>query len=327
MRDILGFLTILQSYDITPPTPEGAIPAVVLDKLHQSMRIFLYPTNGRNCTVNMLQALCLGIAQGITEFLPISSSGHLVLGKAILGVHTEGVAYEVFVHFGTFLAVLTIFWGDVWNIIKAWGGALAHPSPHEWSSRYRDDLFFRLGVLICLATIPAGVVGVLFEKEIEAAFSSPFVVCLALIVTGAFLLGTRWARSQGTRFGILRAFVIGAAQAVAILPGISRSGATISAALYVGVERGEAARFSFLLALPIIFGATVLEGMKLIHTGIPSQQGMTFVVGAIAAYCSGALALKWLLGVIRRGRLDRFAYYCFAVGIIGLIWFASGTLS
>jgi undecaprenyl-diphosphatase len=274
----------------------------------------------------MLQALWLGIVQGITEFLPISSSGHLVLGKAILGVHTEGVAFEVFVHFGTFLAVLTIFRGDVWNIIKAWVAALAHPSVREWSSRYRDDLFFRLGALICLATIPAGVVGVLFEKEIEAAFSNPFVVCLALLVTGAFLLGTRWARSQDTRFGMLRALVIGAAQAVAILPGISRAGATISAALYTGVERGEAARFSFLLALPVILGATVLEGIKLTQAGIPSQQGMALIVGAIAAYCSGALALKWLLGVIRRNRFDRFAYYCFAVGILGLIWFARGAI-
>jgi len=143
-------------------------------------------------------------------------------------------------------------------------------------------------------------------------------------VTGTFLLGTRWIKPQDTRFGIVRAFVIGLAQAFAILPGISRSGSTIAAGMYAGVERSEAARFSFLLVLPAIFGATVLEGAELLRTGIPSQQAMTLFMGTIAAYGSGAIALKWLLGVIRRGRLDRFAYYCYAVGMVGLIWFAQG---
>ena len=272
--------------------------------------------------MNILQALWLGVLQGVTEFLPISSSGHLVLGKAILGVHTEGVAYEVFVHFGTFLAILTVFWSDIWKIVVAVGHALRHPSPDNWSLRYREDPFFRVGILILLGTIPIVVVGVLFEHEIEAAFSNPLVVSLALIVTGSLLLGTRWIRPQDTRFGVVRAFVIGIAQAFAILPGISRSGTTIAAAMYIGAERSEAARFSFLLVLPAILGATMLEGVELLQTGIPSHQIMTLFVGTIAAYCSGAIALKWLLGVIRRGRLDRFAYYCYAIGMVGLIWFA-----
>ena len=276
--------------------------------------------------MNILQALLLGVVQGITEFLPVSSSGHLVLGKAILGIHTEGVAYEVFVHFGTFLAVLTVFWKDVWNISKAVGHALRHPSPGTWLLRYREDPFLRLGVLICLGTIPAGIVGLLFEKEVKTAFSSPFFVSLALLVTGSLLLGTRWTRPRDPRFGMIRALIIGVAQGFAVLPGISRSGSTIAAGMYTGVERGEASRFSFLLALPIILGATVLEGMELLRTGIPPQQAMTLLVGTIAAYCSGAIALKWLLGVIRRGRLDRFSYYCYAVGLAGFIWFSRGIL-
>jgi undecaprenyl-diphosphatase len=274
--------------------------------------------------MNILQALWLGVLQGVTEFLPISSSGHLVLGKAILGVHTEGVAYEVFVHFGTFLAILTVFWRDVWHIVKAVGHAVRRPSPANWSLRYREDPFSRVAILICLGTIPVVVVGVLFEHEIEAAFSNPLVVSIALLVTGSFLLGTRWVKPQDTRFGVVRAFVIGFAQAFAILPGISRSGSTIAAGMYAGVERSEAARFSFLLVLPAILGATVLEGAELLHTGIPSQQAMTLFIGTIAAYISGAISLKWLLGVIRRGRLDRFAYYCYALGIVGIIWFARG---
>jgi undecaprenyl-diphosphatase len=274
--------------------------------------------------VNVLQALWLGVLQGVTEFLPISSSGHLVLGKAILGVHTTGVAYEVFAHFGTFLAILTIFWADVWNILKAVGRAVRHPSVGTWHESYHEDPFFRLAILICLGTIPAVVVGLLFKQEIEAAFTSPLFVSLALIVTGTFLLGTRWTRPHDTRFGMVRAFVIGLAQAFAILPGISRSGSTIAAAMYSGVERSEAARFSFLLVLPTILGATVLECAELLQTGLPSQGAITLLVGTVAAYGSGAIALKWLLGVIRRGRLDRFAYYCYAVGIVGLIWFAHG---
>ena len=130
------------------------------------MRIFSLSSIGRYCAVNVLQALWLGVLQGVTEFLPISSSGHLVLGKAILGVHTTGVAYEVFAHFGTFLAIMTIFWGDVWNILKAAGHALHHPSPGMWSLRYREDPFFRLAILICLGTIPVVVIGLLFEREI-----------------------------------------------------------------------------------------------------------------------------------------------------------------
>jgi len=275
--------------------------------------------------MSALQALLLGIVQGITEFLPISSSGHLVLGKALLGIHTQGIAFEVFVHFGTFLAVLTIFWGDCWNILKAWSNALHRPSPRAWLKSYREDPFFRLGVLICLGTIPAVVIGLLFEHEIEAAFSHPLFVSCALIVTGTILLGTRWTRPQDTRFGMIRALIIGAAQAFAILPGISRAGSTIAGGMYAGVERSEAARFSFLLALPVILGACVVEGKELWQTGIPSEQGVTLLIGTIVAYVVGVVALKWLLGVIRRGRLDWFAYYCYAVGLAGVIWFARGT--
>jgi undecaprenyl-diphosphatase len=275
--------------------------------------------------MTVLQALLLGIVQGITEFLPISSSGHLVLGEALLGVHTHGIAFEVFVHFGTFLAVLTIFWGDCWNILKAWGAALRRPSPGYWSLCYQEDPFFRLGVLIILGTVPAVIIGLLFEHEVETAFSNPLFVSCALIVTGTILLGTRWTRPRDTRFGMIRALMIGAAQAFAILPGISRAGSTIAGGMYAGVERSEAARFSFLLALPVIFGASVVEGKELLHTGVPSQEVVTLLVGTIAAFGAGTIALKWLLGVIRRGRLDRFAYYCYAVGLAGLIWFARGT--
>src|SRR4030042_1098414 len=269
--------------------------------------------------MSVLQAILLGIVQGITEFLPISSAGHLVLGKALLGIHTQGIAFEVFVHFGTFLAVLTIFWGDCWNILRSWGNALRQPSPGHWSLCYQEEPFFRLGFLIVLATIPAVVIGLLFEHQVEAAFSHPLFVSCALLVTGTILLGTRWTKPKATRFGMARALIIGAAQSFAILPGISRAGSPIAAGMFTGVERSEAARFSFLLALPVILGACVVEGKELLQTGVPSQEAVTLFVGTIAAYGAGVIALKWLLGVIRRGRLDRFAYYCYAVGLAGIV--------
>jgi len=275
--------------------------------------------------LNNLQALWLGILQGVTEFLPISSSGHLVLGKSILGLHTEGVLYEVFVHFGTFLAVLTVFWDDIRKMFGALWRALQHPRPNNLSRSCREDFFFRLVILIALGTIPVIVVGLLFEGEIEATFSKPLFVSFALLVTGTILLGTRWSRPRDRQFGMVRALLIGVAQSFAILPGISRSGSTIAAGMYLRVDRSEAARFSFLLALPAILGATVLEGLKLFQSGIPSHQAVPLLVGTIAAYVSGTIALRWLLGVIRRGRLDRFSYYCYAVGLVALIWFSKGT--
>ena len=276
--------------------------------------------------MSILQSLWLGVVQGITEFLPISSSGHLVLGKTIIGVHTEGVAYEVFVHFGTFLAVVTVFWSDIWNMIGALGRIVRHPSPNNWLRNYREDIFLRMAILVILGTIPIVVVGLLFKSGIEAAFSSPLFVSFALIITGTLLLGTRWINSADTQFGIVRALLIGVAQSFAILPGISRSGSTIAAAIYLGVERSEAARFSFLLALPAIFGAAVVESLELLQSNISSQQVMTFFIGMIVAYISGMIALKWLLGVIRRGRLDRFSYYCYTIGLVGIIWLSGGKM-
>jgi undecaprenyl-diphosphatase len=276
--------------------------------------------------LSILQALLLGIVQGITEFLPISSSGHLVLGKVILGVHTEGVAYEVFVHFGTFLAIVTILWSDISNILGSLVRLVRDPSPRNWLRNYRGDIFLRMAILVILGTIPAVVVGLLFKSVIEAAFSSPIFVSFALIITGTFLLGTRWINSADTQFGIVRSLLIGVAQSFAILPGISRSGSTIAAAVYLGVERSEAARFSFLLALPAIFGAAVLESLELLQSNISSQQLITFFIGMIVAYISGMIALKWLLEVIRRGRLDRFSYYCFTVGLVGVIWLSRNVL-
>jgi len=267
------------------------------------------------------QSFWLGVLQGITEFLPISSSGHLVLGKAILGVQTHGVAFEVFVHFGTLLAVVTVFWNDVWRMFVAVGQAVRKPLPSHWVALYQRDTFFRLVVLILVGSIPAGVIGVLFESNIENAFSSPLFVSFMLILTGGILLGTRWAHGEDRQFGVVRGFLIGVAQSLAILPGISRSGSTIATGMYLGVERSEAARFSFLLALPAIFGATVLKSLELAETGVSRHEELVLAVGAVTSYVAGVLALKWLLGVIRRGRLDRFAYYCFAIGLLGIAAF------
>lgn len=268
--------------------------------------------------MTVIEAILLGVLQGVTEFLPISSSGHLVLGKVILGVHAEGVAFEVAVHLGTFFAVLTLLWEDCLGVLKACWGAIRHPSCRHWLALYQKDHCFQLGVLILLASLPAGIVGCLFKKELEGTFSAPIFVSVALLVTGTILLGTRWRIEANSRVSMVRALLIGIAQALAILPGISRSGATVATGIYCGVGREEAARFSFLMFVPAVFGAVALEGWGLIQKGSAVDGWVPLVVGVIVAYAAGALALRWLFGVIRRGRLDRFAYYCYTVGLIGL---------
>jgi undecaprenyl-diphosphatase len=266
-------------------------------------------------------AVILGVVQGITEFLPISSSGHLVLGKALLGLQTEGVAYEVFTHFGTFLAVVTVFWADVISMLRSAAVAIGKPGAEAWSRAYREDQGFRTLILILIGSVPAGLVGVGFKSSLEQAFSSPLLVSFMLLVTGCLLLATKLASGRDTRFGWFRSLVIGMAQSVAILPGISRSGSTIATAMYLGIDREEAARFSFLLALPAILGAAMLEAWELFGSRLTLAAALPLVAGFITSYLSGVVALRWLLGVIRRGRLDRFAYYCFAVGLVG-IWIA-----
>ncbi|MBL7074994.1 undecaprenyl-diphosphate phosphatase [candidate division KSB1 bacterium] len=271
--------------------------------------------------MGLLESVVLGLVQGLTEFLPVSSSGHLVLVKALFGVNTGGITFEVFVHFGTFLAVVSVFWKDIRNMFKSlWGRLLALPKKEGGRSTFRNDYYLRLAIFILWGSIPAAVVGLVFEDLFVSIFSNPLLVAIMLMVTGGVLFFTRFFKTHRKGFGWANTGFIGVAQALAIIPGISRSGTTIAMGFYLGITRKEAVRFSFLLALPAILGATLLEVGHIVETPIPSSQILTLLMGTAAAYLSGYVAIRVLLGVVQRGRLDRFAYYCWAVGILALFF-------
>ena len=268
--------------------------------------------------LNLLQAMILGIIQGLTEFLPVSSSGHLVLGKELLGVHVQGITFEVFVHFGTLLSVVTFYRREILGLLRSFWKGLAQAG--QIREYYRQDRSFRWVIYIIIGTIPAGVIGVLFEAPIERAFNDARMVAGMLMITGVILLLTRYIRPPQQEMTLRHAILVGFAQAIAILPGISRSGTTICAALYLGVSREEAVRYSFLLSIPVIFGATLLKSVELINNLPTASELLNLVAGTGAAFISGYAAIKLLILIARGGKLDYFSWYCFTIGIAGMLY-------
>lgn len=268
--------------------------------------------------MDLIPAAILGLVQALTEFLPVSSSGHLVLSKILLGLETEhGAAFEVAVHFGTLLSVLVVFRREVVALFQSAWRAIRQLG--QLGQLWDDDPDFRLLGAILLGCVPAGVVGLAFKDQLESAFDSPTIVCGALIVTGIVLLATTKAPQGDRRVGLGTALIIGIAQAVAIVPGVSRSGSTIATAMFLGIERDHAARYSFLLSLPVIAGATLLKTRELLETQIPSQTWMALGVGALVSFGAGIGALLVLMRIVRSGGFAHFGWYCLAVGLIGLV--------
>lgn len=267
--------------------------------------------------MSLFQALLLGILQGLTEFLPVSSSGHLVLGQHLLNVQNpDMLSFDVYVHFGTLISVCIIFRKDIGQIIVSLLTALRTKTLR---SAYQTDEYVRLGLAILVGTIPAGIIGFEFHDQIAEAFRDPKLVAVNLIVTGLILFLTRFTRgADPKRLGMVSGFIVGLAQSVAILPGISRSGSTISAGLFLRLSPSLAARFSFLLSIPVIAGAALLESKTVLRQGMEMGFG-PFLVGMAAAAIAGYFTIKLLLRIIERGRFSWFAFYCFAVGIAGII--------
>ena len=267
--------------------------------------------------MTLLAAAILGLIQALTEFLPVSSSGHLVLGKALLDVQTEGgTAFEVAVHFGTLLSVLLLFRADVARLIGATLRWLRAPK----FEALRTDPDLRFVSAIVVGCVPAGVVGLLFKDQLEQAFDSPHLVGAALLGTGVVLLLSSLAKPGDRPLTWGRAALIGVAQAVAIIPGVSRSGSTIATALFLGVERELAARYSFLLSLPVIFGATLLKAKDLLDVPPTGDMGSALAVGATVSFVVGVAALWLLMAVVRKGWFPHFGWYCLSVGAAALIW-------
>ena len=259
--------------------------------------------------MDYLDSLILGIIQGLTEFLPVSSSGHLELGKSILGDNSlpkESMIFTVVLHFATALSTIVVFRKDIIEIIK-------ELLKFEWNSN--TQFIFK----IIISMLPAAFIGVFFETELESLFSNNIVLVGAmLIITGLLLLLADRAQNTSKNVSFKNAFTVGVAQAVAILPGISRSGATISTAVLLGIDKTKAARFSFLMVIPLIFGK-IFKDIFSGELSYENAQITSLSIGFVAAFVSGLLACTWMIRLVKNSQLKYFAYYCAVVGIIAIL--------
>lgn len=264
--------------------------------------------------MSIIEAIILGIVQGLTEFLPVSSSGHIELGKVILGVEmADPLLFSIVVHAATSLSTIVIFRMDIWMLIKLLF------EPRLWNAGRQYILY------IIISMVPAGLVGLLYKSELETFFDGNVrLVGFMLIVTALLLFMTTKVKRKKGKINYLPAILIGIVQAVAILPGISRSGATISVALMMGVSRSRAARFSFLMVIPLILGATLLDVkdyVELQQAGMAATDSVApiaLIAGFIAAFLSGLLACTWMIKLVKKSKLQYFAIYCLIAGIVAI---------
>jgi len=255
-----------------------------------------------------IDAIILGIVQGLTEFLPVSSSGHLELGKALLGdesVPQESLLFTVILHFATALSTLVVFRKDVLEIIQG-----------LFQFKWNEECKFSLKIIVSM--LPAVFVGLFFEEQIEALFGGDIrFVGFMLLITAALLILADRAKDTDHKVSYPKAFIIGVSQAIAILPGISRSGATISTSVLLGVDKTKAARFSFLMVVPLILGKIakdVLGGSLYFE----SDQAMAMGAGFLAAFITGIVACTWMIQLVKRSKLTYFAVYCLVIGCVAI---------
>lgn len=267
--------------------------------------------------MDIIQAIIMGMVQGLTEFLPISSSAHLVIVPELMGVKSS-LAFDTILHVGTLVAVVGYFWSDILAMIKAFVSSLLDLFRGNFKEGLKDDEFKRLAWLIIIGSIPTGLMGIFLKDQFESLFSSTVAVGFFLIITGLILWGSermpkgeKEVKELSFKDGILA----GVAQGCAIAPGISRSGATIATGLFLGFDRKLAARFSFLLSIPAILGAALIQVKDITSM----DTGLTVLIaGFISATIFGYLAIKFLIGYIQKHSLMVFAYYCWIVGALTL---------
>lgn len=273
--------------------------------------------------MNAIQAIILGIVQGATEFIPISSSAHLVLVPWALGWNSPGLLFDTMLHWGTLTAVLVYFWRDWVAIIKGFFVSTVRRGPWSTDPNGRlADSSSQLAWAVILGTLPAVVLGFLFNDFIESLFTSILAVGVFLLVTAAILFAAeRMGRPQRPleKITFTDALLIGLAQAAAMAPGISRSGATLAGGLARGLTRDSAARFSFLLGTPTILGAGLLQLVDVLKAETAAPAWSSVVPGAIAAAIVGYLCIHFLLSYLRRGKLYVFAAYCAVLGLVVIL--------
>lgn len=263
--------------------------------------------------MNWFEALWLGIIQGLTEYLPVSSSGHLTIASTLFGIEAEeNLAFTIAVHVATVLSTLVILWKEIAWIFKG-----------LFQFKVNDETRYVFNILISM--IPVGIVGLFFKDYVEQIFGSGLaIVGSMLLVTALLLTFSYYAKPrQKENISLKDAFIIGLAQAVAVMPGLSRSGSTIATGLILGNNKDKLAQFSFLMVIPPILGEALLDTMKMVKYGAASVMGdislCVLAVGFVAAFVSGCVACKWMINIVKRGKLIYFAIYCAIAGIVTLI--------
>ena len=258
--------------------------------------------------MNWLQALILGIIQGLTEFLPVSSSGHLELGNVLLGIDTSAnLTFAVVVHGATVLSTIIVLWQEIRKIFV-----------ESIEFKWNDSTRYVFKIIISM--IPVAIIGVFFESQVEQFFTgNPVFVGSMLLVTASLLLFSHFSRSKEKSISFKDSFLIGIAQAFAVLPGISRSGATIATGLILKNKREEVAKFSFLMVLIPIIGANVKDLLGGSMGASGDIQPFVLLVGFLAAFLSGLFACKWMIKLVKQGKLIYFAVYCFIIGMLAIV--------
>lgn len=268
--------------------------------------------------MNWFESIILGIVQGLTEYLPISSSGHLAIASSLFGVDAEeNLTFTIVVHIATVLSTLTILWKEVVWILKD----IFSRQSYKSYSGLNEGTKYALNIIISM--IPIGIVGVFFKDTIEEIFGSGLaIVGTMLLITAALLIFSYYAKPrQKESVSMPHAFVIGIAQALAVMPGLSRSGSTIATGLLLGNKKESLAQFSFLMVIPPILGEALLDGMDLVTEGAGGGiSAPVLILGFLAAYLSGCAACKWMIGIVRKGKLVWFGVYCAIAGLITLLF-------
>src|SRR5690625_397090 len=263
----------------------------------------------------MIEYLILGLLQGFTEPIPISSSGHLVIFRDLFGIVAEGLSFEILVNFGSLIAVMVIYRKDIIRLIY---NALLYITNREDAAK--ED--FQFVVFLIIATIPTGILGLLFEDVISESLSVAGTVGYTLLITGValWIIRNLRGRKNDGDLTVKDAVIVGLAQAVALIPGVSRSGATIVAAMLLGMKQETALRFSFLLYIPVSLGVTVLSVSDIVNDPNFDTLMIPYAIAFMASIIATFFALKWFINVMRRGNLKYFAYYCFIVGFLVILF-------
>ncbi|MEC0093336.1 undecaprenyl-diphosphate phosphatase [Paenibacillus macquariensis] len=268
-----------------------------------------------NDFLELLKYAFLGLVQGITEPIPVSSSAHVIIVQKLFGLEIEGLGFEVLVNFASLLAILLIYKNDLIQLIKH--GYLYLKTKEE---QYKKDFHFILYLII--ATIPAGLIGFLFNDLISDVFKGMLTIAISLLVTGIALWLIRNLRGRKNEAGLKLkdAIIIGLAQTVALIPGISRSGATIVAGMGLGLKQSTALKFSFFLYIPVSVGSMILEGSNLIHDPLIGTLALPYTLAFLCSLVTSYFSMKWFMGIMERGQLKYFSWYCFLLSAFILIF-------